>query len=477
MMMSRKASLSLSSSDADPDAEQQQQQQEEEETQYHMLFSTSCSPFQNWQSISFFHFAHRAKQPGHVTRLVSGCTPEQVEELQRVHDEIIKPLNPNYYHLHVTPDYGHGDGQQKYWNKPLGVLDYMESVLGYSKTNNNDNHHHPTTSVHDDDIIILVDPDMILLKPITKDFTNYVGEWSNENPSHVQVQHGKPVAQRYLYGFRWLTSLDGHLIDVVGPDSPALNVSMDDADTSYPAGPPYVATARDMYRIATHWVEFLPNIWKFFDGFMAEMHAYSTAAAHLQLPHHLAKAFMASDVPSQDFFSVIGDRLTKANACQAGIESISRTTDNEKITNEPIIDEQHLPYVLHFCQRYALGRWFFSKYKVHENVFDCDAPLLMEPPLDVAERYSWSIFPNEIETFDYSTKHPEQIQRNGWFLCSIIYGLNEVIAKVKEMRCSDPHSDIAVNWDKTFHFHDEDKFQASLDDPSNPFQNVTTAVI
>ena len=108
-------------------------------------------------------------------------------------------------------------------------------------------------------------------------------------------------------------------------------------------------------------------------------------------------------------------------------------------------------------------------------MFDCDAPLMKEPPMDVAERYSWSIFPNGIETYDYSTKHSEQIQRNGWFLCLIIYGLNEVITKVKEMRCNNPDSGgIGVNWDKIFHFHDEDKFQASLDDPSNPFQNVTT---
>jgi hypothetical protein len=476
MMMRRSSSSSSSSSLSTLETSPQQRRTAEEPKvpQYHVLFSTSCSPFQDWQSISFFHFAHRARQPGHITRLVSGCTPEKARTLQQIHDEVVAPLNPDRYHLHVTPDYGHGDGQRKYWNKPLGVLDYMENVLGYSNNNQTTDHR-----LHDDDIIILVDPDMMLLRPITGDFTNYRGGWSNGDPSHVQVRHGRPFAQRYAYGAAWVTSLNGHLADVVGPGSPALNLSLEEAGRSYPAGPPYVATARDMYRIATYWVQFLPKIWNHFDGFMAEMHAYSTAAAHLQLPHQLARAFMASDVPGPDFFSVIGDRLTRSNACRVAVEGVARTPDNQRITDRPVLTDDYVPYVLHFCQRYALGRWFFSKYKLHEDVFDCHAPLLKEPPMNVAELYSWSIFPNGIETFDYSTKNQDHIARNAWFLCSIIYGLNEVITKVKQMRCgggdnNNNTGDAIVNWNKTFHFHDEDKFRAMLDDPSNPFHRNTT---
>jgi hypothetical protein len=73
--------------------------------QYHMVFSTSCDPFQDWQSLAFFYFAHRIQQPGHITRIVSGCTPEQAQARQLIHEQKIEPLNPKYFHLYVTPNY------------------------------------------------------------------------------------------------------------------------------------------------------------------------------------------------------------------------------------------------------------------------------------------------------------------------------------------------------------------------------------
>jgi hypothetical protein len=33
-------------------------------------------------------------------------------------------------------------------------------------------------------------------------------------------------------------------VDVVGPDSPVLNINLTQADLYYPAGPPYLATAK-----------------------------------------------------------------------------------------------------------------------------------------------------------------------------------------------------------------------------------------
>jgi hypothetical protein len=42
-------------------------------------------------------------------------------------------------------------------------------------------------------------------------------------------------------------------------------------------------------------VQFLPGVYKLFPQFMAEMHGYSIAAAHLGLPHKLAEGFMVSD--------------------------------------------------------------------------------------------------------------------------------------------------------------------------------------
>jgi hypothetical protein len=70
----------------------------------------------------------------------------------------------------------------------------LETELGYSNQ--------VFTTPHDNDVIIILDPDMMLLKPITDDFSNYFGLWTNDL-KWTNVQHGQPIAQRYEFGYRW----------------------------------------------------------------------------------------------------------------------------------------------------------------------------------------------------------------------------------------------------------------------------------
>ena len=59
---------------------------------YHVVFSTSCSKQQNWESYVFFYHAFKVEQPGNVTRIVSACTDKQQQELQQFFDEYIRPM-------------------------------------------------------------------------------------------------------------------------------------------------------------------------------------------------------------------------------------------------------------------------------------------------------------------------------------------------------------------------------------------------
>ena len=404
---------------------------------YHMVFSTSCSPFQNWQAMAFFHFAKKVKQQGSVTRLVSGCTDEQAAALTKIHSEKIAPLNPNFQ-MHTTPDFDVHDNQ-KYWNKPHGLLDWMEKELGFPQR----------ATEHNDAIIIIVDPDMMLIRPITHDFSNFKASWAGAFTGD-KVVHGFPIAQKYAYGAAWLESLKGNVTHVVGPDSPVHNVTIKEAELYYPAGPPYLATGKDMYAIAKHWVKFLPRVHDIFSGFMAEMHAYSVAAAHLKLPHQLTPEFMVSDVGDggnkREGFRFL-DNVTRAKACS------------------PEIPQENLPFVLHYCQRYSLGRWFFGKYKLREDFFECDSPLLREPPLNVAELYDWNVFPNGIEGENFLKKNrTHSTVLHGWMLCKMIYSLNEVAVSLKTKHCGGN-----ANFNKTWHFHNETLFQEMLNDHSNPY--------
>jgi peptidyl serine alpha-galactosyltransferase len=405
------------------------------EPRYFVVFSTGCTEFQDWQAISFFHFAKNIKQKGNVTRILSGCSDTQSLDQEKAFQELIAPLSPSFS-LHITPDYGVRDNQ-KYWNKPKGLLDWFEKGLGFPRR----------AADYENDIIIILDPDMMILRPMTHHFDDYASDWLTDVVTS-KVVPGIPIAQAYGFGAGWLSSMKGKLEYVVGKGSPALNVTTDEAGLYYPAGPPYLATSGDMYKIAVLWVEFLPRVHDIFPQFMAEMYAYCIAAAHLKLKHQLAKGFMVSDVSAahREGYHFLNN-VTRKDACLADIP----------MTN--------LPYVMHFCQRYAVGRWFFSKYKLREDFFKCTSPLMKEPPRNVGEIYDWHIFPNGVEFKDYHDESRHHfIVKHTWMLCTVLFSLNQVAIDIKKKHCEDK-----ANFDKSWHFHEKKLFDATLHDPSNPF--------
>jgi len=370
---------------------------------YFIAFSTSCSTFQNWQSTLFFYHAMKMKQPGNVTRLVSDCTEEQKLELAEEFNTIIRPMSESFS-LYITPDYDGHDGYKKYWNKPFGFFDWMKNVLAYPENK----------AKYSNAIIILTDPDMLLLNSITHKFESSPEDWFIPVRTN-QVLHGLPVASYYGFRDSWLTSLNGNLSKIVGHDSPALNLTSDEVLNYYPAGPPYIAFGKDMYELAKHWVKFLPKYWEFHNGWYSEMFAYCVAAAHLNLPHQLAKGIMVSVAsPSAGESLQMLNNVTRRDACMAGVTSF--------------------PLALHYCQEYGIGRWFFSKYKMrNENLFDCNTPLLKEPPSNVGELYDWKA--DRDGQFQNYTGKNDEIILNTWFLCKMIYGLNEAASYVKERHC------------------------------------------
>jgi hypothetical protein len=74
------------------------------EKQFHIVFSTDCSQYQQWQSFAVFHSAWNVNQPGTVTRIVSGCTEDQESMLQSWHTKYVTPLSSNFF-IHFTPHF------------------------------------------------------------------------------------------------------------------------------------------------------------------------------------------------------------------------------------------------------------------------------------------------------------------------------------------------------------------------------------
>ena len=126
---------------------------------YHLIFSTGCSTYQDWQSYVFFYHALQSGQQGRVTRIASGCNKKNETE--------ISPMSPDRFCLHLTPDFSTvkpGIGRYKYFSKPFGVRHWFQNALSYPK-----NHEE-----HDDTIIIFLDPDQIFLRPFTMTLPNHL---------------------------------------------------------------------------------------------------------------------------------------------------------------------------------------------------------------------------------------------------------------------------------------------------------------
>jgi hypothetical protein len=216
---------------------------------YHVTFSTDCSPYQHWQSYLVYFTAMKNRQPGHVTRIVSGCDPKEAVAMNQWFTEKVQFMSKRF-HLHLTPKFsevrdetGKVIGDYKFFNKPRGLKFWLEhfDLTGFKEGTG--------TFENADDIVILIDPDMALMRPITKDFSNeretLIGPRRKKHLLSTEVKHGVPFAQTYGLGTQW-QKFD--LDKIAGENSPAKDVSREDGQLYYPAGPPYIGTVKVSFR-------------------------------------------------------------------------------------------------------------------------------------------------------------------------------------------------------------------------------------
>lgn len=114
----------------------------------HVVFSTDCSFFQDWQTLVVFHSAMAVGQKGEVTRIASGCSEEKKEILSALYSKLFPQ-----YHVHFTPDFKVDKKTNKkydFYNKPYGVEHWLSN-----------------TQIEDLTVIAIIDPDMIFVRPLT----------------------------------------------------------------------------------------------------------------------------------------------------------------------------------------------------------------------------------------------------------------------------------------------------------------------
>jgi hypothetical protein len=384
---------------------------------YHVVFSTGCNTFQDWQSYVLFHNFLQSGQEGKLTRIASGCKDQDAEDIQSFFNEKIAVMAPDRFSLHLTPDFSRVKPRVnfKYFNKPFGMQHWLTNALGYP-----DNH-----ELHEDTIIILLDPDQLILRPFTHDFTNSTDYFKIPGGYKHKVEHGAPFAQQYGFGLQWKTEVK---MDHIAPNSPVVTMNREVAWKYYFAmGPPYIATARDMFSIVTKWCEFVPKIYDDYPHLLAEMFGYNLAAAHLQLRHTIAHSFMVSQpMVSNGEGWILVDKVETKDVCN----------------NYP---KEYLPHVLHFCQRYHLGKWFFDKYRLRRDFISCEAPLLAVPPPDVGLKYDYHIWPGDGSRAQLSDRGRKY---HAFMLCTLISALNDAAIYDKDHHCDKA----TANYDRTYTF-------------------------
>jgi hypothetical protein len=95
-----------------------------------------------------------------------------------------------------------------------------------------------------------------------------------------------------------------------------------------------------------------------------------------------------------------------------------------------------VPHVIHFCQRYLIGDFCLSKYKLPVDFSSCDFPLLELPPLDIAATATYSHYGNgDIIPWNETRKHINQKYRHAFMVCFILSALNQAATFFKDHHC------------------------------------------
>ena len=194
---------------------------------------------------------------------------------------------------------------------------------------------------------------------------------------------------------------------VCGEGAPCTRTSPQLAETSYSVGPPYIAHIEDWREIADQWWEWMPRVHAQYPHLLAEMYAFSMAAANLTLPiaqlHHL----MVSDVGAGGEGWPWVERLAETGRaralCRLGPHTPPASTRDPRAA---------LPSVLHHCQRYSIAKSNFAKRQVPHDFFSCGARALPFSHADIVAQLESSAAPSR------------QLKRHAFMVCNLVPRIN-----------------------------------------------------
>jgi hypothetical protein len=403
---------------------------------YHFVLQSDCKdPTQDWQVYTFFYYMFKSKQEGDVTSIVTGCSPGVRQgELESFFREQIEPMgsagdgSPSRFHIHFAP--AHRDQvsvgglrtHMKYFNRPFGIMHWMETQLRYVNG-------HKGPNPHDDTVIVVMDRDMLLLKPFGPTMKNEEELWKATANPPTRVNHGVSFAQYAPFASNWWLdiSVSDFAYEVQDAVARLQKMGIVEVNLHYAAGPPFFSTAKDFYPLVSQWTELtFPLYQTLNEKVLREPHAaYALASAILKQPHELASTFSVDNCRDEGFGRF-------AAAFQAGAPQGGGT--GAFCRSFPL---NLMPHIAEYSKRYSLGNYIIGKHYVDLDFLgkpeSCFRPLFAEPPDNVAEMFSYYKDP-EAGT-RVTIEHENTVYQMAFLLCETIKALNEAATYYKQKNC------------------------------------------
>ncbi|OQS06025.1 hypothetical protein THRCLA_01905 [Thraustotheca clavata] len=344
-----------------------------------------------------------------MTEIIAGCSDAEIEKINQ------EPVVYHEYYRYFTPSFSpHPEPNitdiYAPYNKPFGLRHYFthaESPIG----------------IRENMPFALFDSDFVLFEPLQvntgRDISqNYVGA----QEVHIikdTVIDGIAIAHDWknYMGAGWFRDNMKETKDKICQTGDCANISEAEGLEFYSrAGPPYIMTKNDGMKMINDYCDFAIMGRKLFPKeWMVEMYAYSLAAGNHNIKHiivnNLGINWPGGEPPQA--WNFIDSSLP--NPCYNGDIVLPPTP----------------PAALHYCQRLGLELvheqgYYFYKYNIPTDMFDCNAMLLEIPPST-----QWDEVFTKYTDNDTIRKKRHEV----WGACTLAKIANEAFLQVKKQTC------------------------------------------
>lgn len=383
-------------------------QGKEDPSEMHIVFSMSCTQGKRLLLQTVFQFSAMAVgQRGPITQILSGCTDAEREAVLK---------EPTFYYdfrRHFTPSYSPHpepgiDDHYTPYNKPFALRHFLQ-------------HADPPIN---SELLVLVDADFVFFKPLEvntgRSMAKYYHGKRDKSTVSDTVKDGFAIAQDW-YNYMnsgWFSEGNRAKLEHLCTGKPCINVTKEDAGEYYAGtGPPYIVTVSDMKRMINDYSHFVVLGRNKTSDWMVEMYAYAVAAANHGIKHTIMSNLGVTHPQfvndNREYWDFVSDEME--NPCSDPLAVVMPV--------DP-------PVGVHYCQKYGFvhsdtNAYHFYKYKLPNELTDCNAPLLKLPP---ATEWADSI---KISDLPLRSRKRHEV----WAECSIIKIMNQALIKLKQRTC------------------------------------------